>query len=71
MSRTLEPDAHGHQHLTDEVVLGREVVHDDPIADSQPLGEPSERQLTQPFVDGCRHGAFEDLILGVLVAHSP
>ena len=69
--RRLELGPHGVQHLADQVVLRREVVHDDPVADAEPLGDAAEGELAQPVVERRRQCAVEDLRLGVLVAHQP
>ena len=63
----LELEPHGHQDLADQVVLGREVVDDDPVADAQALGDAAEGELAQSVVERRRQRALEDLVLGVLV----
>ncbi len=37
--------------VADQVVLGWEVIHHDPVADSQPLGDPPEGELAQSAVE--------------------
>ena len=69
--RRLQLGAHRSEHLTDQVVLRGEVVDDDPVADAEPLGEPSERELTQSVVERSGQRSLEDLGFGVLVTHRP
>lgn len=65
-----------HQNFGDELILGREVVDDDAVADSEPFGEPAEGEPAQPVthrrVDGTvgnllavRAGAPKASLLGV------
>ncbi len=57
--------------LADQVILAREVVDDDAIADPESLGHPPERELAQPVVEGRRQRPVENLRLGVFVPHWP
>ena len=65
----LELGSHRDEDLADEVFLRGEVVDDDPVADAEPLGNASERELAQPVVEGRGQRAVEDVGLGVLVTH--
>jgi len=68
--RLLELDAHRQDDLADQLILGREVVHDDAITDPEALGQSTERELTGPVLEGGRNCSFENLCLGVFVTHS-
>ncbi len=65
----LQPHADGTHHLGDEVVLGGEVVHDDPVADPEALREPPERELAEAFVEHGIERSLQDVVLAVLVTH--
>jgi hypothetical protein len=65
----LQFGAHREQHFADEIVLGREVVDDDPIADPEPLRDPPSGELAQPVGERRGERALENLGLAVLVAH--
>ena len=68
--RLLEPGSEGQEDIAHQVVLGREVVHDDPVADAEPLGDPAVGELAQPVGEGGGDGALEDLLARVLVTHT-
>ena len=57
------------EDLTDEVILGREVIDDNSVADSELLGYPAVGELAQSVVERDGQGTVEDLVLGVPVAH--
>ena len=65
----LESDADGTHDLTDQVVLGGEVVDDDAVTDSQALREPPERELAQALVEHSVERTLQDVVLAVLVTH--
>ncbi len=67
--RLLEPEPHRHDHLGDQVVLRREVVHDDAVADPEALRQATEGELAETVVQRRRQGALEYLGLRVLVTH--
>ena len=67
----LQLHAHRYDHLADEVVLAGEVVHDDAVADSQPLREPAEGELAEPVVERSSERAIQDIGSGVLRTHGP
>ena len=61
--------SHGEDHLADQIVLRREVVDDDAIADSETLGHAPEGELAQAIVECGGQRPVEDLGLGVFVPH--
>ena len=65
----LQLDADANEDLTDEVLLGREVVDDDPVADPELLGDSAVGELAQPVVERDGQGTAQNLFLGVPVAH--
>jgi hypothetical protein len=67
--RVLEAEADGTEHLADQVVLGREVVDDHPVAHPEPLRQAAERQPAQPLGHRRLECGAEELLLRVLVAH--
>ena len=56
-------------HFGDQVELRREVVDDRPVADPDPLRQPTERQLCDAVVERERDRCIEQLVAVVLVPH--
>ena len=56
-------------HLGDQIVLGGEVVDDDPVAGPEALREPTERELAESVVEHRIERSLQDVVLAVLAAH--
>ena len=68
--RFLQLETHRQDHLADEILLAREVVHDGAVADAEPLRQPTEGQLTEPVVERCSERAIEHLRLRMPRTHA-
>ena len=65
----LQPEPDCHKYVTDEIILAREVVHNDPVTDAEMLGDAAERETSEPVGKRQRERAIEDVLLRVLVTH--